>query len=1346
MITIFVSSTFKDMQAERDALQESVAPALNETAKKYGKSVSFSDLRWGVNTLDLDSEKGARKVLDVCLDEIDRCEPPMVVILGYRYGWIPSQDTLKNSADRKNMILQDLEMSVTALEIEYGALRKAPERTLFYFREIDNAAPDRYLGEDEEHTQKLNALKDRIDRLSGRNLRTYHVKWNGQALEGIDGFARTVERDILKMLLPEWEKDANLTPFERERNAQWTFAREKAQLFRAKTAVLNGLIERVQSGEEKLIIKGAPGMGKSTLFCALATGLKEQGYDVLPFIGGYTLESNDSLDILKNEVYYIEEKLALAHFKDGADATSELGRKQASLKEWRDRLEEVCGEYAATGGKLVIMLDAADQLNADGNRDDLIFIPYNLSGNVRFIMTCTEDFPVLGDCVTLTPLNDDDRREIIRGILEPMNKELDDKVISEIIAKKGSGNALYVSLLVQRLLLLRADDFDKMTDPQTISLHQREILSSCPDELDEMSAALFTEAGMRINGALMQECMEYIAATRHGLRATDLAALTGERWNYLDFIHFAHYMRDSFMVRDDGRFDFTHKSLRRGFSGMGAVRDAAGRLADYLLSLAPDDAVRMSEIGYHLILADRRKEFVACVTQSYGNDGAQSDALVKDLYELCCIDEGAWLIKILQSGKEYGVTSKFCLFISDELTARFNLSRNEISIAEDIMLANMAFLEELNAVKTEFLQAADGVDSEAIDETDEAMDSYADAMNQIIGELFNQGLIQLPEGCEGMTAADFKIGADEFKESVAQSGGIKNFLKQSSTVAAYSDTIQGDIDDVRALSSCYRALSNTFANGKDSASVEMAINVRERSILLNQALYMRDNDDIISVMFLCDDYIAVSKYYLLAGTERHREMAAQTADEAMKIASQLADRLEDPGLSSICASLLSDSYKLCAEMKSEGNALDLAQTKEQLALYEKALKALDDTAQGAQKMTATAEIYKSMGLAYEKLSATTFRGAHYRALARKYYLKSAEIYERLYKESPDLYLLDALADSYQSIASEYHGNEEYAKAIEYIEKTIAYRKILHDKLKTDDSGWSLADAYSLLADIYLEMHDERKYGLALDANKRYLELATDVDGRYGTVDSGRKLSAAYTALANTYKVIGGEDNLRRAYELLKKKKALERRLEIRSGVPCDENLAFNNYHNLIELAAQLKDGKALTQELLELGEEELEFYRKIALKSGSESDNAVFKTILITVADAYAGADGDERAAELYEEAAEIADDLYSYYTALSGKAKLLLKSGRDEDAFEALALYKKFLEDAEIDTHAEILKSAALTPMWIMECADSAVKLLERLQPDNLEEIEYYTALSAEYLDAMLDYFDVDADDSDDE
>ena len=39
----------------------------------------------------METNEGSKKVLEVCLDEIDRCQPPMVVLLGYRYGWIPDE-------------------------------------------------------------------------------------------------------------------------------------------------------------------------------------------------------------------------------------------------------------------------------------------------------------------------------------------------------------------------------------------------------------------------------------------------------------------------------------------------------------------------------------------------------------------------------------------------------------------------------------------------------------------------------------------------------------------------------------------------------------------------------------------------------------------------------------------------------------------------------------------------------------------------------------------------------------------------------------------------------------------------------------------------------------------------------------------------------------------------------------------------------------------------------------------------------------------------------------------------------------------------------------------------------
>lgn len=61
MRKIFISSTFRDMQAERDAIHTTVVPELRAMAQQYGENVEACDLRWGVNTGDLDREAGAHR-------------------------------------------------------------------------------------------------------------------------------------------------------------------------------------------------------------------------------------------------------------------------------------------------------------------------------------------------------------------------------------------------------------------------------------------------------------------------------------------------------------------------------------------------------------------------------------------------------------------------------------------------------------------------------------------------------------------------------------------------------------------------------------------------------------------------------------------------------------------------------------------------------------------------------------------------------------------------------------------------------------------------------------------------------------------------------------------------------------------------------------------------------------------------------------------------------------------------------------------------------------------------------------------------------------------------------------
>lgn len=71
------------------------------------------------------------KILNVCLDEIDRCRPYMIVILGYRYGWLQGSDKIGLAVMNKGGIaLQDSDISLTALEIEYGKILNMRKNSL----------------------------------------------------------------------------------------------------------------------------------------------------------------------------------------------------------------------------------------------------------------------------------------------------------------------------------------------------------------------------------------------------------------------------------------------------------------------------------------------------------------------------------------------------------------------------------------------------------------------------------------------------------------------------------------------------------------------------------------------------------------------------------------------------------------------------------------------------------------------------------------------------------------------------------------------------------------------------------------------------------------------------------------------------------------------------------------------------------------------------------------------------------------------------------------------------------------------------------------------------------------
>jgi len=87
---VFVSSTFSDLKAERNALQEKVFPRLRELAMSHGCRFQAIDLRWGVS----DEAALDQQTMQICLGEIERCQkvsprPNFIILLGDRFGWRP---------------------------------------------------------------------------------------------------------------------------------------------------------------------------------------------------------------------------------------------------------------------------------------------------------------------------------------------------------------------------------------------------------------------------------------------------------------------------------------------------------------------------------------------------------------------------------------------------------------------------------------------------------------------------------------------------------------------------------------------------------------------------------------------------------------------------------------------------------------------------------------------------------------------------------------------------------------------------------------------------------------------------------------------------------------------------------------------------------------------------------------------------------------------------------------------------------------------------------------------------------------------------------------------------------
>jgi hypothetical protein len=133
-IKVFNSSTFSDMHAERDLLNQLIYPAIRVFCMRRRVDFSWIDFRWGGVT---EEDSGQHLGVVLCLDKIDECVisvgehvsiPVLVGMVGERVGWVPASSSAERQVVHAKYPWSKTEeydrYSVTALEMAYAFLRQ----------------------------------------------------------------------------------------------------------------------------------------------------------------------------------------------------------------------------------------------------------------------------------------------------------------------------------------------------------------------------------------------------------------------------------------------------------------------------------------------------------------------------------------------------------------------------------------------------------------------------------------------------------------------------------------------------------------------------------------------------------------------------------------------------------------------------------------------------------------------------------------------------------------------------------------------------------------------------------------------------------------------------------------------------------------------------------------------------------------------------------------------------------------------------------------------------------------------------------------------------------------------
>lgn len=506
-VRVFISSTFKDMHAERDLLTRYVFPELRQRAKSLFVNLYQTDLRWGI------AESQSKQSVYLCLNEVYRCDY-FIGLIGERYGFIPSSyDVPKDNPRFDWMKKVPIGHGITDLEIQAGALNHPTakkNRAFFYFRDskclssIPKPWSDDFLSENDDAKMRINQLKQRIRSSGFETFDGYPCTWQGVSndrplVTDLEQFAQRVIDNLWTSLQEEYQPEyVLLDDYQIEDNQHKQYRISFLEHFVSRTKVLNDAMKSI-SKAPIVLITGQQGSGKTATIAAIANKIlsrADTNIQLYEHYAGITRASSNSVSMLR--------RLLCQMINDHPESASQFPVEQIRSSNYTD-LCKIFSDFLRmrnNPASLVICIDGIELLDNETLVHTLNFIPKDFNfEKITFILSATEDSEVQRACrsvsntmsIDISNLELLERSEIVRKHLDRFGKKLDEQAFSSqmkfITSKRDSFKPSYLTLLCEELLLMT--DYEKKITEKLKAIPQKQNLFLL--EIFKRLENLFTE-------------------------------------------------------------------------------------------------------------------------------------------------------------------------------------------------------------------------------------------------------------------------------------------------------------------------------------------------------------------------------------------------------------------------------------------------------------------------------------------------------------------------------------------------------------------------------------------------------------------------------------------------------------------------------------------------------------------------------------------------------------------------------------------------------------------------------------------------------------------------------------